>query len=89
MAMIFIWLAVAPDPQHLGRWQMHRIGLATIATVLYIASMWIIGLTQGLVWRAINEDGTLAIPSTRRSMPAIRAAWRACSAVACSPPACC
>ncbi|MFP3408542.1 hypothetical protein SB757_28440, partial [Pseudomonas sp. SIMBA_065] len=28
-------------------------------TVLYIASMWVNGITQGLMWRAINDDGTL------------------------------
>ncbi len=33
--------------------------LATIGTVLYIASMWINGLLQGLMWRAFNADGTL------------------------------
>ncbi|MDO7645161.1 MAG: cytochrome C oxidase Cbb3, partial [Reinekea forsetii] len=29
-------------------------------TVLYIASMWVNGIMQGLMWRAINADGTLA-----------------------------
>jgi len=33
--------------------------MATIGTVLYIASMWVNGLMQGLMWRAINDDGTL------------------------------
>ena len=33
--------------------------LATIGTVFYIVSMWISGITQGLMWRAINADGTL------------------------------
>ncbi|PWU31950.1 cytochrome C oxidase Cbb3, partial [Pseudomonas sp. RW407] len=33
--------------------------LATIGTVLYIASMWVNGITQGLMWRAVNADGTL------------------------------
>jgi len=33
--------------------------LSTIGTVLYIASMWINGLMQGLMWRAYNTDGTL------------------------------
>lgn len=33
--------------------------LATIGTVLYIASMWVNGLLQGLMWRAFNSDGTL------------------------------
>ena len=35
------------------------IVLATIGTVLYIASMWVNGIAQGLMWRAVNEDGTL------------------------------
>lgn len=33
--------------------------LATIGTVLYIASMWVNGILQGLMWRAVNADGTL------------------------------
>ncbi len=32
----------------------------TIGVVLYIASMWIAGVMQGLMWRATNADGTLA-----------------------------
>jgi cytochrome c oxidase cbb3-type subunit 1 len=27
--------------------------------VLYVAAMWIAGLMQGLMWRALNADGTL------------------------------
>ncbi len=33
--------------------------MSTIGTVLYIASMWVTGLMQGLMWRAYNADGTL------------------------------
>jgi cytochrome c oxidase cbb3-type subunit 1 len=33
--------------------------LATVGTVLYIVAMWVNGITQGLMWRAVNEDGTL------------------------------
>jgi len=33
--------------------------LSTLGTVLYIASMWVNGLMQGLMWRATNIDGTL------------------------------
>lgn len=33
--------------------------LATIGTVLYIAAMWVNGIMQGLMWRAVNADGTL------------------------------
>jgi cytochrome c oxidase cbb3-type subunit 1 len=53
-------------PKIFGRVQMHSVGLinmhfwlATIGTVLYIASMWVNGITQGLMWRAVNDDGTL------------------------------
>ena len=31
----------------------------TIGVVFYIASMWIAGVMQGLMWRATNTDGTL------------------------------
>ncbi len=33
--------------------------LSTLGTVIYIASMWVNGLLQGLMWRATNTDGTL------------------------------
>jgi len=33
--------------------------LSTIGVVLYIAALWIAGVTQGLMWRAANADGTL------------------------------
>ena len=33
--------------------------MSTIGVVLYIASMWIAGVAQGLMWRASNADGTL------------------------------
>jgi cytochrome c oxidase cbb3-type subunit 1 len=53
-------------PRLSGKKQMYSIGLvdthfwlATIGIVLYIASMWIAGVMQGLMWRAVNPDGTL------------------------------
>ena len=33
--------------------------LATIGVVLYIVAMWISGVMQGLMWSAVNSDGTL------------------------------
>ena len=33
--------------------------ISTIGVVIYIASMWIAGVMQGLMWRAVNTDGTL------------------------------
>ena len=32
---------------------------STIGVVLYAVSMWIAGVTEGLMWRAVNDDGTL------------------------------
>jgi cytochrome c oxidase cbb3-type subunit 1 len=46
--------------------------MSTIGTVLYIASMWVNGLIQGLMWRATNSDGTLTysfVESLEASMP--------------------
>ena len=53
-------------PRMFGRKQMHSVPainlhfwVATIGIVVYIAAMWIAGVMQGLMWRAVNEDGTL------------------------------
>jgi len=46
--------------------------VATIGVVLYIAAMWIAGVMQGLMWRAVNADGTLTysfIESVARTYP--------------------
>ncbi len=46
--------------------------LATIGTVLYIVAMWISGVMQGLMWRAVNADGTLTysfVESVEQSYP--------------------
>jgi cytochrome c oxidase cbb3-type subunit 1 len=32
---------------------------STIGIVMYIVSMWVAGIMQGLMWRAVNDDGTL------------------------------
>ena len=53
-------------PRLYGQKKMHSVPAielhfwtATIGIVLYIAAMWIAGVMQGLMWRSINEDGTL------------------------------
>ncbi len=33
--------------------------MATLGIVFYIAAMWIAGVMQGLMWRAVNPDGSL------------------------------
>ena len=66
-------------PRLVGRTEMYSVRainlhfwLATIGTVLYIAAMWIAGLTQGLMWRAVDADGSLTytfIESLRATYP--------------------
>jgi cytochrome c oxidase cbb3-type subunit 1 len=53
-------------PRLFGRTEMYSTRLigvhfwvATAGIVLYISAMWIAGVTQGLMWRAVNADGTL------------------------------
>jgi cytochrome c oxidase cbb3-type subunit 1 len=46
--------------------------LMTLGIVLYIIAMWISGITQGTMWRAVHEDGTLMysfIDSLKASYP--------------------
>jgi cytochrome c oxidase cbb3-type subunit 1 len=46
--------------------------VATVGIVVYIAAMWVAGVMQGLMWRAVNEDGTLAnsfIESVKATYP--------------------
>ena len=46
--------------------------ISTLGIVLYIAAMWIAGVMQGLMWRAVNPDGTLTysfIESVSASYP--------------------
>ena len=38
-------------------------GSATVGILLYVVAMWIAGITQGLMWRATNPDGTLLYPN--------------------------
>jgi len=45
--------------------------LATFGVVLYATFMWISGVMQGLMWRAVNDDGTL----TYSFVQAVDATW--------------
>jgi len=67
VAMVSIGSIYFLIPKLFGRKEMYNpqlvtvhFWMATIGTVLYIASMWIAGVMQGLMWRAVNADGTLA-----------------------------
>jgi cytochrome c oxidase cbb3-type subunit 1 len=66
VAMITIGCLYHRFPILFGKEKMYSTDLinvhfwmSTIGTVLYIASMWVNGILQGLMWRAYNQDGTL------------------------------
>ena len=66
VAMISIGSIYALLPRLLGMREMYstkwidvHFWMHTLGVVLYIASMWIAGVMQGLMWRATNDDGTL------------------------------
>jgi cytochrome c oxidase cbb3-type subunit I len=65
VAMVSIGAIYFLIPKLFGR-KIYSTGLielhfwiSTIGIVLYISSMWIAGVMQGLMWRAVNPDGTL------------------------------
>ena len=59
------WLAprLWHRPLHSVSWATTHFWMATIGIVLYVVSMWAGGLTEGLQWRAIDENGLLAYPN--------------------------
>ena len=66
VAMISIGSIYCLIPWLWGRKEMYSIKLvnihfwlSTLGVVFYIASMWVAGIMQGLMWRAVNDDGTL------------------------------
>ena len=66
VAMISIGAIYHLIPILFGKERMYSTSLinahfwmSTIGTVLYIVSMWVNGILQGLMWRAYNQDGTL------------------------------
>ncbi len=66
VAMVTVGSLYALIPRLYGQTRMWSIRLidvhfwtTTIGIVLYVASMWIAGVMQGLMWRATNADGTL------------------------------
>ncbi len=79
VAMVSIGAMYYLIPRLVGKSEMYSTKLitthfwiATVGIVLYIASMWIAGVMQGLMWRATNLDGTLTysfVESVKASYP--------------------
>ena len=45
---------------------------ATFGILLYVISMWVSGVTQGLMWRALNPDGSLMYPTFIETVLALK-----------------
>jgi cytochrome c oxidase cbb3-type subunit I/II len=46
--------------------------LATVGIILYVVAMWVSGVTQGMMWRALTPDGALQYPNFVETLIAIR-----------------
>jgi cytochrome c oxidase cbb3-type subunit 1 len=69
VAMITIGSLYAMAPRALGQPAMHsrtamevHFWLHLVGVLLYVVSMWVAGVTQGLMWRATAADGSLLYP---------------------------
>lgn len=79
VAMVSVGALYHMIPRLYGKTEMYstklintHFWLATIGTVLYIVAMWISGVMQGLMWSAVNSDGTLTysfVESLQASYP--------------------
>lgn len=79
VAMMTIGTMYHLIPRLFNRQQMYSVKLidvhfwvSTIGVVLYICAMWIAGVMQGLMWRAVSDDGTLTysfIESVKATYP--------------------
>jgi len=78
VAMMTIGSLYSLLPRLYGRKQVYSVPLvnlhfwlATLGVVFYTSSMWIAGVMQGLMWRAVNDDGTL----TYSFVQGVEATW--------------
>jgi cytochrome c oxidase cbb3-type subunit I/II len=46
--------------------------IATVGILIYVIAMWVAGITQGLMWRAVSETGGLLYPNFVETYLAIR-----------------
>jgi cytochrome c oxidase cbb3-type subunit I/II len=73
-AGMFYWMV----PRLYGR-ELHSKRLAdahfwigTFGILLYVVAMWVSGITQGLMWRAVDAQGALTYPNFVETVNAIR-----------------
>lgn len=73
-AGMFYWLVPRLYGRELYSKRMADLhfSIGTVGILLYVASMWVSGISQGMMWKAMNEDGGLLYPSFVETLLAIR-----------------
>jgi len=73
-AGMFYWLVPRLYGRELYSKRMADLhfSIGTVGILLYVASMWVSGISQGMMWKAMNEDGGLMYPSFVETLIAIR-----------------
>ena len=59
-AIYYMWPRLMDRPLYSMKLVNWHFWVSTIGTVLYATSMWIAGIMQGLMWRQVKPDGSLA-----------------------------
>ncbi|MFN3428700.1 MAG: cytochrome-c oxidase, cbb3-type subunit I [Candidatus Sericytochromatia bacterium] len=59
-AIYYMWPRLVNKPLYSLKMVNWHFWVSTIGTVLYITSLWIAGIMQGLMWRQVKPDGSLA-----------------------------
>ena len=59
-------------PLHSKRLADLHFWIGTFGILFYMVSMWISGVTQGMMWRALNADGSLMYPTFVETLIAIK-----------------
>lgn len=73
-AGMFYWLIpkLYGRELHSKRWADLHFWMGTFGILLYVGAMWVSGVTQGMMWRAENADGSLVYPTFVETLIAIR-----------------
>ncbi len=73
-AGMFYWMVprLYGTKLHSTRLANFHFYIATFGILLYVIAMWTSGVTQGLMWRATNADGSLQYPVFTETLAAIR-----------------
>lgn len=73
-AGMFYWLVprLYGTKLHSIKWADAHFWTGTIGILLYMGSMWVSGISQGLMWRAMTPEGTLLYPDFVETLIAIK-----------------